>query len=94
MNEISLSEIQITPLKARNGLLGFSSFVINNCLYVGDVGIYSSPTSTDGFRLTYPTRVLKNGKSIQILHPINKNTGEQIKKAVVKEYLRLMSQFR
>jgi len=90
MNEIVVSEIQIIPVKPKNGLVAFASCVINNQLYLGNIAIYSSPSSLDGFRLVYPSRVLNNGKQISITHPINRETGLVIKRQIVEQYLKLM----
>ncbi len=47
MPETKLSEIEITPIKPRQGLLAFCSFVINEQFYVGDVAIYSRLDGND-----------------------------------------------
>ena len=60
----NISEIQITPIKPHNGLVAFASIIINQQFYVGDIAIYSSPSTDDGFRLVYPCKVLPNGKKI------------------------------
>jgi len=89
MNELVVSEIQIIPVKFKDGLVAFASCVINNQLYLGNLAIYTSPSSPDGFRLVYPSRPL-NGKQLSIAHPINKETGFLIQKQIVEQYLKLM----
>ena len=74
-----LTEIQIVPVKPNNGLVGFVSFVYDNCLYLGSIGIYTRPQG--GYRLTYPTR-----GNFNIFHPINKEIAEIIEQAVVAKY--------
>jgi len=90
MNELVVSEIQIIPVKPKDGLVSFASCVINNQLYLGNLAIYSSPSSPDGFRLVYPSRALNNGKQIKIAYPINKETGFAIQKQIVEQYLKLI----
>lgn len=90
MSELVVSEIELTPVKFKDGLTAFASCVINNQFYLGNLAIYSSPSSPDGFRLVYPSRTLNNGKQLNIVHPINKETGLLIQKRIIEQYLKLM----
>ncbi len=90
MLTITISEIQIIPVKPKNGLVAFASCVINNQLYLGNLAIYTSPSSPEGYRLVYPTRTLKSGAHLSIAHPINKETGVAIQEQIVEQYLKLM----
>lgn len=94
MSELVVSEIQIIPVKPKDGLIAFASFVVNNQFYIGNVAIYTSPSSQDGYRLVYPIKVLPNGKEIHAVHPINRDTGEQVKKAIITKYQEIMGQFK
>jgi len=85
-----ISEIQIIPVKPKCGLLAFVSIVINQQFYVGNIAIYSSPSTEDGFRLVYPCKVLPNGKQINCFHPITKTAGEEVHTAVISKYQELM----
>ena len=91
MEKLLISEIQIIPVKPKDGLLAFSSCVINDSLYMGNIAIYTSPTNREGYRLVYPMKVLPNGKEINCVHPINKETGEAIAKAIIGKYKNLIS---
>lgn len=93
MGDLVISEIQILPVKPNNGLIAFISFVINNQFYVGNVALYTSPSSADGYRLVYPIKMLPNGKEIHCVHPINRETGEQVKGIIVAKYQEIMDQF-
>ena len=85
MQEITISEIQIVPIKPKDGLVAFASFIINNQFYIGDIAIYTRPSGED-YRLVYPSKILPNGKLINCVHPINRHTAEIIKEAVIKAY--------
>ena len=74
-----ITEIQITPVKPNNGLVGFASFVLYGAIYCSSVGIYTRLDS--GYRLTYPTKQVM-GRDMDIFHPINKEIGSAIEKAV------------
>ena len=91
MSEFSVSEVQIVPIKPRDGLVAFASCVINGSLYLGNIAIYTSPTNREGYRLVYPSKVLPNGKEIQCVHPINKQTGDEISETIINRYRDLIA---
>jgi len=91
MNELFISEIQIIPVKPKEGLVAFASFIINDFLYIGNVGIYTSLSRPEGYRLVYPSKTLPNGKEINCVHPINKETGELISKAIIGKFKQIVS---
>lgn len=91
MSEIVVSEIQIIPIKPKDGLVAFASCVINNQFYLGNIGIYTSPTSPDGFRLVFPAKTLPTGKQIQSVYPINREAYEVVKKAIIQKFEELMN---
>ncbi len=78
-----ISEIQIFPIKPQNGLVAFASFVLNENLYLGSIGIITRPEG--GYRLLYPTK--KVGiRNINLFHPINKLFAENIEKEVIAKF--------
>lgn len=90
MKEFIISEIQIIPVKPRGSLVAFASCVVNEALYVGDIAIHSSLTNTEGFRLVYPDKTLPSGVRVNCVHPINRESGEIISKAIIGEYEKLL----
>ena len=81
-----LHDMQIIPVRnSLKGLVAFASFVVDDQLYVGDVAVYKHGDG-NGYRLVYPTRILGNGRSIQIVHPINREAGEAIREQVIQHY--------
>ncbi len=79
----TITEIQIVPIKPKDGLIGFISFVLNECLYLGSIGIHTR-LDGKGLRLTYPTK-----GAINIFHPINKDMSKAIEEAVFAEALKV-----
>ncbi|MBU2543273.1 SpoVG family protein [Patescibacteria group bacterium] len=75
----TISEVQVTPIKANEGLVGFASFVYDNSFYFGSIGIYTRPQG--GYRLTYPTR-----GNFNIFHPINREVAEEIEKVIISKF--------
>lgn len=84
-----LSEIQIIPIKPKNGLVAFASFVLDNNLYLSSIGIVTRPNG--GYRLTYPTKKVGN-RNINIFHPINREFAEAIEKEVIEKFEEVMNQ--
>ena len=83
-----ITEVNIIPIKPKDGLVAIASCVINKNFYLGSIGIYT--VLKGGYRLTYPNK--KSGNStINIFHPINKELGDAIEKAIIKEYEELIS---
>ena len=89
MEKIEISEIQIIPVKPKDGLVAFASCVINSQFYLGNIAIYTS-LGKDDFRLVYPSKVLPTGKQINCIHPINRKTGDVIKEAIITKFRELM----
>lgn len=83
---MQISEVEIIPIKPREGLVGFASVVIDNSIYLGSIGIHSRPEG--GYRLTYPT---KESNGLNIFHPINKNAGYQLEKVIVLKFEKIIS---
>lgn len=78
-----VSEIQIIPVKANNGLIAFCSFVLYEAIYCCSVGIYTRPHDS-GYRLVYPTKIV-NHSNLNIFHPINNQIGKLIEQEVSKK---------
>jgi len=79
-DEVTISEIQVIPVKPKDGLIGFASFVLDERYYVGSVAIYTRLTMS-GFRLVYPTKKVAE-KNIAIFYPINAVVGKRIEEEV------------
>lgn len=85
---MSISEIQIIPIKPQQGLVAFASFVIDNSLYLGSIGIITRPEG--GYRLVYPTK--KVGlRNLNIFHPISKEVAQSIEKEVIGKFEDVMN---
>ena len=87
---MKITEIQIVPIKPNNGLIAFASVVVGNGLYLGSIGVH---TRLDGseYRITYPTKKIGE-KSLNIYHPINKETSKAIEEAVILKAKKIFKQ--
>ena len=85
-----ITEIQIIPIKPREGLVAFASVVVENSLYLGSLGVYTRLDGS-GYRITYPTKKIGE-KNINIYHPINKETSKAIEEAIISEAEKILTQ--
>jgi len=86
-----ISEVQISPVKPQGGLVAFASFVFNNHLYCGSVGIVTRPNG--GYRLVYPTKLIA-GRQLDMYHPISNAAGKLIEEAVITKYEEVLNHAR
>lgn len=78
-----ISEVNILPIKPKDGLVGFASIVVNGDLYLGSIAILAK---TDGSqRILYPTKKVGD-KSINLFHPINRDASKAIESAITNRY--------
>lgn len=85
--QTKISDIQVIPIRASDGLIGFVSFVYDDNFYLGGIGIYTRPQG--GIRLTYPTRTHTSG-AISVYYPINKQIADCIEQAVYKKFQEIL----
>ncbi len=78
---MKITEVNITPVKPQNGLVAFASIVVDDCLYLGSIGVYCRLDGS-GYRITYPTKKLANN-DLHIFHPITKEAGQLIEQAIL-----------
>lgn len=77
-----VSEVNITPVKPSNGLVGIASVVIDDNIYLNSIAVY---TRLDGsYRLLYPTKVVGT-RSMGFFYPINRDASKAIEQAVLKK---------
>jgi len=89
-NETKIREIQFIPVKPKNGLLGFVSFVIDEKLWLGSIAVFTKIDGS-GYRLVYPTKKVGE-RTINIFHPINQEAGKAIEEVVTKKVSEIFSE--
>lgn len=85
---MKITEIQIIPIKANNGLVAFASCVLDGNIYLGSIGVHKRLNGS-GYRLTYPTKKVAD-KDFHIFHPINKQASEEIERAIISKAEEIM----
>lgn len=82
-----ITEVQIIPIKPANGLVGFASFIVDETLYLGSIGIFTRPTG--GYRLVYPTKKIGT-QDINIFYPISKQFGQEVESLISQKFEEVM----
>lgn len=77
---MTVSEVQIIPVKPNEGLLGFASCVIDGQLFLGSIAIFSKLGG--GFRLVYPTKKIGE-RNLHYHHPIRSEASGAIEDAIL-----------
>lgn len=77
---MKITEVNISLIKPKDGLIGFASLVVNDSLFLGNIGVHRKLNNT-GYRLTYPTK--KAGlRDMAVFHPISREAGKAIEAAI------------
>lgn len=66
------------------GLIGFAQVNFDNKLALSSIAVYTRPDGSD-YRLLFPSKQLPNGREINVFYPINRETSELIKEAIVRK---------
>jgi stage V sporulation protein G len=86
---MKITEIQITPIKPKEGLVAFASIVLEDSIYLGFIGVHTKLDGS-GYRLTYPTKKVGE-KSLNIFYPLNKETSKELEKAILTKVEEMFS---
>ncbi len=82
--EAIISEVCFYPLRPNEkGLIGFASCLFDGKLSLNSIAVYT--TLNGDIRLVFPNKLLPNSKEISLFYPINAETYNLIKEAVVKK---------
>ena len=80
---MKIKEICWYPIRpTEKGLTGFASLLYGK-LSLNSIAVYTKPDGS--YRLLFPTKRLANGKDISSYYPIDNETYESIKKAIVNK---------
>ena len=93
MTDLKISQISIEPISSKEGLIGFTNFVINGDFKICNVGIHSCPSSSTGIRLVFPQKE-HNGLRLKTIYPIHQAAYEVCAVAVAASYRELMEKLR
>jgi len=78
-----IQNIQIVPVRATDGLLGFASLLLNGNLFLSSIGIFKKKNG-DGYRILYPTK--KAGvNQLCVFHPTTTELSKHIETAICEK---------
>ena len=86
-NEIT--EVQVLPIKPREGLVAFASLILNGSLCLTSIGIHQK-LDGNGYRLTYPTKLVGD-RTMNLYHPITKDLSKAVEEAILNKFKEVMN---
>lgn len=79
---MKIKDIQIIPIRPRDGLVGFANVTLEDGLHLGSIGIHKRLDGS-GYRITYPTKKV-GSVDTHIYHPTTTQTSRLIEQAVTQ----------
>ena len=87
---MKITDVQITPITPRNGLVAFASVVLNENMYLGSIGVHTKLDGS-GYRLTYPTKKVGQ-KDLNIFRPMNEETIKMMEEMIISKVKELFKE--
>lgn len=81
---MKITSIKIKKIIPQNGLVGFANVVLDDCLFLGDIAIFTK-LNKSGFRLIFPEKKI-DGKKIPIFNPITKDFYFFLEEEINKQF--------
>ncbi len=80
---MTISEIQIRPVKPKDGLVAFASCVLDEKYYVGSIAVFTK-LSGGGYRLVFPTKAV-GSRQMHLHHPITQDMSRAMEEAIFEK---------
>ncbi len=80
---MEITQVTIKRVVPKDGLIGFASFVLDNKLFFGNIGVFSR-LNKDTYRLIFPEKRINN-KSVPLFHPITKEYYFELEEIINEE---------
>ena len=81
---MNITEVRIRLVKKDEGKLkAVASITIDNCFVIHDVKVIEG---TDDYFIAMPSKKTPDGEFKDIVHPLNTETREQLKKIILGEF--------
>lgn len=84
-----ITEVQITPVKAKDGLVAFASVVLDGKFYLGSIAVHQK-LDGNGLRLTYPTKRVGD-RDFHFFHPIKRESSLEVEEAIFSKFKKVMT---
>ncbi len=73
---MKITEVKIEFIKPSNGLVAFTSLVVNDSIYLSSIAIYKKLNGS-GYRILYPKKGV-----FEVWHPITTEASRQIEEVI------------
>ena len=90
MQSLAISEVEVAPIRPRDGLLAFCSVLLGEQLFIGGIALHTASPPRH-YRLVYPARSLASGQPIRFVYPVTRALGDEIERAVSMRYENVMT---
>jgi DNA-binding cell septation regulator SpoVG len=80
---MKVTQVEIIPIRPKEGLIALASVTIDDRFYIGSIGVYKKRDCT-GYRITFPTRKVGD-HSLTICHPTTPELSKEIESAITNK---------
>lgn len=79
---MTITEVQIRPVKPQEGLIAFASCVLDEKYYVGSIAVFTKLNG--GYRLVFPTKAV-GSRQMHLHHPITQGMSMAMEEAIFEK---------
>lgn len=88
---MQITDIKIRKILDEEKVKAYVSIVIDGVIAIHDMKVLESKQDVHLY-IAMPYRKNSQGKSMDIVHPLNKQTREELEQAIISKYLEAVSQ--
>ena len=82
-----ITSIKTKKIKSDNSkILGIAKVIIDNCFIIGDIRIVQGKPDK-GIFIAFPNRKQKDGKFVDICHPLNKEIRKYFEQEIIAKFI-------
>lgn len=81
---MNIAKVKVKKVTPNKGLIGFCSCVLNDCLYLGNIAIYTRLNNEDKIRLVFPVKKIGD-VDVQLFRPLTKDFYYDLECAVLEK---------
>jgi len=85
---MNITQIKVFPVDGDDKLKAFVSVKIDDCFVVRDMKVING---SKGYFVAMPSKKLKDGKYMDLAHPVDKKTRNFLEKKVLEEFNRVVA---
>lgn len=84
---MKISKIKIKKVIEDKGLVGFASCVLDDCLFLGNIAIFSRLNRPNEYRIVFPVKDCLDKTRIEIFYPLTKDFYFLLEEAITREFI-------